>query len=86
MKENGAVSALRRYLKVHGRRILSTAGAQREVRIEIRALFRYYERKDKDDRLVDHLGEFKWEGCRVEGDYVIVPISIIRDIVKGGED
>ena len=75
--------ALLRYLKVHGRRILSNAEGQKEVKIEIRALFRYYEREGQGDKLMDHIGGFSWRGCRVEGGYVVVPTSLVREVVGG---
>ncbi len=82
MTEEGVAEALVRYLSVHGRRILSNLGDQEEVRIEIRALFRYYEKKDKEDKITDHLKGFEWRGCRVEGDYIIVPISLIEEFAS----
>jgi len=76
------IQALKRYLKVHGRRILSNINeSQEEIKIELRALFRYYEKESKDDRLLDHVSGFNWEGCSVTDRYIVVPVSLIRKII-----
>ncbi|GEM_PF-3155401 len=80
MGRERVIDALKRYLKVHGPRILSNVGDQEIVRIELRALFRYYERESRDDRLMDHVEGFEWRGCRVEGDFLLVPVSLIREV------
>ncbi len=84
MAEERVVKALSEYLTVHGRRILSNVGDQREVRIEIKALFRYYEKENKEDRITYHLNGFRWRGCRAEGNYIVVPVHVIEEFAKGG--
>ncbi len=81
MGSQRVIDALTRYLKVHGPKILSNVGDQEIVRIELRALFRYYERESREDRLMNHIEGFEWRGCRVEGDYLLVPVSLIREVL-----
>ncbi len=82
MGRDRVAEALIRYLKVHGRRILSNANDQEMVRIEIRALFRYYERESRDDRLERRIEGFEWRGCRVDGEHLMVPLSLVREVLE----
>ncbi len=67
------------YLRVHGKRILSNLPeGQEEVKIEVRALFRYFQGRGK---LMDRVEGFEWEGCRYEDGYLVVPVSLIRRVV-----
>ncbi len=81
MGSQRVIDALTRYLKVRGPKILSNVGDQEIVRIELRALFRYYERESREDRLMNHVEGFEWRDCRVEGDYLLVPVSLIREVL-----
>ncbi len=68
------------YLKVHGRRILANLPEDQDVvKIEVRALFRYFKGKGK---LMDRVEGFQWRGCRYEGGYMIVPVKLIRELVE----
>ncbi len=82
MGNEGVAEALTRYLAVHSKRILSNLGDQEEVKIEIRALFRYYEKKNREDKITHHMEGFEWRGCRIEGNYIIVPVSLIEEFAK----
>lgn len=83
MASERVIDALIKYLKVHGRRILSNVYGQDHLKIELRALFKYYDRASKDDRLMDHMKGFGWKGCRVEGEFLVVPVELIREVVEG---
>ncbi len=68
------------YLKVHGRRILANLPEGQEVvKIEVRALFRYFKGRGK---LMDRVEGFQWRGCKYEDGYVLVPVELIRELLR----
>ncbi len=76
--------ALLAYLRVHGRRILeiATPSGQSEVKITLRALFRYFPPSGRYRRLVDALNECEGLPLRIveEGGEpsLVVPIEYVR--------
>ena len=81
--------ALLAYLRVHGRRILEIAApsGQSEVKIALRALFRYFSPSGRYRRLVDALNDCEGLPLRIveEGGEpsLVVPIEYVRRAGSG---
>lgn len=91
-------ATLESYLKTHGRRVLSIAEStgQDRVRIELRALYRYYDPSAEYPRLVDvlsalssrELEELEKMGIKLmgRGEYAVleVPLEHVEKVLESG--
>ncbi len=79
-------AALLAYLRVHGRRILeiSAPSGQTEVKIALRALFRYFSPSGRYRRLLDALEDCAEPPLRLVDDgepSLVVPLDFVRRVV-----